>query len=280
MKLDFYGVKINPPTESTSKAFGSRGEIIVLKGGQGTSYKSGNIVLKPSDGEQESIWMAELFSNLPGVDGVRLAKPIKSTNGTWIHEGYVAWTFLEGEHVKGHYDKKLTASVAFHSLLKNIPYPDYLKNLENPWAVANREVWEKQEYKYDEEFLVLINQITKRLVPLHLASQLIHGDLSGNILLHNNVSPAIIDFSPAWAPNGFAEGIMLADAIAWEHADLEDLHVFKEIPNIAQLSLRGVLRRIIEQAEHIKWFNKDKAQAIEEANQFKKAIDIINLYFV
>ena len=112
----------------------------------------------------------------------------------------------------------------------------------------------------------------------HLA-QLIHGDLSGNFLIANGLSPAIIDFSPTWAPNGFAEGIMLVDALTWESARPEELEIFKEIPTIAQLAWRGALRRIAEQGEHITWFNKDKDQALKETRAFEKAIAYLESNF-
>ena len=31
-------------------------------------------------------------------------------------------------------------------------------------------------------------------------SQLVHGDLSGNVLLAHGLPPAVIDFSPYWRP--------------------------------------------------------------------------------
>ena len=69
---------------------------------------------------------------------------------------------------------------------------------------------------------------------------------------------------------------MLADAIAWEDAEPDSLLPFRTIPNIEQFAWRGVLRRIAEQAEHITWFNKDKDQALAEAQVFQKAIDYLN----
>lgn len=275
MIMDFYGVKIDPPTRSIAKAFGSYGEPVLLKGGQGTTYRSGEIVLKPSEGE-EANWFSELFHNIHESNGVRFAKPIRASSGSWVHEGYVGWSFLEGEHIKGRFDKKVSASIAFHNLLKNIPRPEFLIKPRSSWSAASYVVWETNKYDYDKEFMLLINQITEKLEPLNLPFQLTHGDLSGNFLFHPDLPPAIIDFSPVWAPNGFAEGVMLADAITWEDANTYELEIFKSIPNIEQLAWRGVLRRIIEQAEHIKWFDKDKTQAVEEAKEFQKAIDFLN----
>jgi hypothetical protein len=275
MKVDFYGTKIAPPTLAIAFAFGSNEIPVLLKGGQGTTYRSGNIILKPSEGTEIQKWTAEAYQGLPESSQVRFPRPIKSIRGTWVHESYIALSFLEGEHVKGYYDKKLYASIAFHKLLKAIPKPDFVGLGNNSWSVGDLVAWDKLEFNYDQEFMDLYNQIKPHLKQLNLPEQLVHGDLSGNFLVHPALPVAIIDYSHAWAPNGFAEGIMLADVIAWENASQKDLEVFRQIPNIDQFAWRGILRRITEQAEHIKHFDKDKSQALEEARAFQKAIDYL-----
>ncbi|MDO8594332.1 MAG: hypothetical protein Q7R93_02345 [bacterium] len=275
MKVDFYGTKIAPPPQAIALAFGSKEIPVLLKGGQGTSYRSGNIILKPSEGIKKQTWTAEAYQSLPESPEVRFPRPIKSINGTWVHEGYIALSFLEGEHANGHYAEKLSASIAFHKLLQGIPKPDFVGLGENSWSIGDLVAWDKLGFNYDQEFMDLYNQIKPHLKQLTLPEQLVHGDLSGNLLVHPTLPVAIIDYSHAWAPNGFAEGIMLADVIAWENASPKELECFKQIPNIEQFAWRGILRRITEQAEHIKHFDKDKDQALGEARAFQKAIDYL-----
>lgn len=278
MKIN-YGTKLPPPTKLTALAFGSMEEPVLLGGGQNTSYVSGNIVLKPAGSENGSDLRAEIFKDLPESGDVRFARPIKSKAGDWIFEGYVAWSFLKGEHAKGRYAEKLKASIAFHKLLKNSKISKYTNKPKSSWGVGDMVALDEKEFKYDEEFMDLYNQIKPHLKTLLGDRQLVHGDLSGNFLFDSILPPAIIDFSAAWAPNGFAEGIMLADAIVWENASQEDIEVFKEVPNIEQMAWRGILRRITEQAEHIKRFDKEKSLALEAAQGFQKAIDYLNTNF-
>ena len=274
-----YGEKTTPPTQSIIESFGSKEKPVLLHGGQCTTYISGNIVLKPVGRAESLNWKAEVFNNLPEVSSVRFTKFIKSIHNTWIYEGYSAYLFLVGEHVKGKYKEKLEASREYHKLLKNIKKPDFLDIPGGPWSAANKVALGEKEFNYDQEFLDLYNQIKPYLVPLDKDKQLVHADLSGNFLFDEILPPAIIDFSPAWAPNGFAEAIMLADAIVWENADSKDLEVFKEVPNIKKLAWRGILTRIVEQAEHIKWFGKDKKLAIKDAQAFQKAINYLKINF-
>lgn len=271
-----YGIKTEPPTKEIAEAFGSDAKLVLLKGGQGTSYRSGNIVLKPLEGEKDN-WMPEIFKDLPAGKDVRFARPIKSTYGTWEYKDYIAWSYLEGEHMDGkQYDKKVPASIEYHRLLKDVPKPKFLETAHNSWSTADLVAWDKLAFDYDTEFMELYDQIKPHLKKLDLPCQLVHGDISGNFLIDSTLPPAVIDFSPAWAPNGFAEGIMLIDSITWENANPKDLDVFDAIPNIEQFAWRGILRRVAEQPEHIKWFGKNKAEAIGDARAFQKAIDFLN----
>lgn len=279
MKIDFYGIAAKPPTLATAKAFGSSIIPIPLPGGQGTSFRSGDIILKPADSNDFDGWESELFNSIQVSEKVRFARPIKSKEGKWICEGYVAWRYLEGQHVRGEYGRKINASLAYHNLLSSIPKPDWLDEPKNPWGAANKVAWQEIDADYDAKFMRLINQITPHIETMQLPYQLIHGDLAGNFLLSKGFPPAIIDFSPAWAPIGFGEGVMLCDAIVWEDAELEDLMPFRNIPQLEQFAWRGALRRIAEQAEHITWLGKDKIQAISDAQAYQKAIDVLENNF-
>ena len=72
---------------------------------------------------------------------------------------------------------------------------------------------------------------------------------------------------------------MLADAINWGNATIEELEVFKQVPNIEQMAWRGALTRIAELAEHIKWFGMEKADAVQKARNFQKVFDYLNQNF-
>lgn len=119
-----YGIVAPRPTKSTTEAFGTSAEPTPIKGGQGTAYRAGNIVLKPAEYETLENWVADIFESLPESKEVRVARPVKSVAGKWIYDGYVAWTFLRGSQTKGQYDKKLVASEAFHRLIRDVKKPD------------------------------------------------------------------------------------------------------------------------------------------------------------
>ena len=86
----------------------------------------------------------------------------------------------------------------------------------------------------------------KLLKPLSLPNQIIHGDLCGNILFHETLPPVVIDFSLDYRPREYAEAILLADAIVWEHGGKE---AYSLLPaNSEQILLRACLFRLLTKA--------------------------------
>ena len=63
----------------------------------------------------------------------------------------------------------------------------------------------------------MLELLTDRVEPLG-ADQLVHADLTGNVLLTRDAPPGIIDISPYWRPPAYAEGIVVADAMCWHDA--------------------------------------------------------------
>jgi len=47
-----------------------------------------------------------------------------------------------------------------------------------------------------------------------------NGDLSGNVLFHAELPPAIIDCAAYWRPVAFVFAIVVADALVWEGAEI------------------------------------------------------------
>jgi hypothetical protein len=127
--------------------------------------------------------------------------------------------------------------------------------------------------------MALYAELAPRLRPLNLPFQVIHGDLSGNFLLCEGSAPAVIDLSPAWAPARMAEGIMLADVITWENAKPDALGPWMSLPEMEQFAWRGIVRRIAEQAEHVRFLGKDRNHAVADAREFRRAIEMVSALF-
>jgi uncharacterized protein (TIGR02569 family) len=203
-----------PPPE-VLEAFGAAGSAAApLTGGEGRSWLAGDLVLKPIDDESAAVWTAELLSRIR-EDGFRVARPVAASDGHWIADGWTASRRLDGEAAPRWADV-IAAGEAFHRAVRDEPRPDFLDDREDPWAVGDRTAWDElpiEPFARSVEGLGLLAE-ARRPIDV-VAAQLIHGDLTGNVLFAEGLTPAVIDLSPYWRPPGFASAIVVADALLW-----------------------------------------------------------------
>jgi hypothetical protein len=207
-------------------------------------------VLKPLDrSEHELLWQRELFASIK-EDGFRVAAPLPH-----VVDGWTAAPFLDGRHEPGRWRDIITVGERFHAALAAVPRPDAIIDLRtNPWATGDRVAWGEQ--RYDE-----IDDLIGALEPVDDPSQLIHGDLTGNVLFHEKLPPAIIDFAPYWRPTEYATAIVATDAVLWEAAPselLDDVH--------PQYILRALIYRGVTSIE----FGTDWRPTIELARRIAR----------
>ena len=90
--------------------------------------------------------------------------------------------------------------------------------------------------------------------PLVLEEQVIHGDITGNMLSVPGGSLAVIDFSPYWRPAAFAEAVLVIDAMMWEDASWQIVQSAGSGANFRQLLVCAAMRRLAEVDRHYQLF--------------------------
>ena len=115
-------------------------------------------------------------------------------------------------------------------------------------------IWGEAEFKYGVELEPVLSRLHPLLKPIALKSQIIHGDMSGNILFHPSQKPAVIDFSPYWRPPEYAIAIIIVDAITWENAPISLIDELEDTIEMNQLLLRAAMWRIKTTEEFIKQY--------------------------
>ncbi len=264
-------VKVLNVPKNILDSFNMKEKPILLPGGQGDNYKAGNIVLKRVENVSEYEWIAVTLKGIKQA-GFRVPCYLKSIKEHWVENGWMAYEFIEGEHRKNNWDEKFKLCEKFHGSLKNLPCPEFISKRTNPWAIADRVTWGEQTITHYPLLQEQLNKLQKLLKPIDLPNQIIHGDFTGNILFHDVLPPAIIDFTPYYRPKDFAKAIMMVDAIVWEGADESIFELIEDLPEIKQLIIRAEIRRLIEIEECVKYFQKG---SLEEINAHKSLIEFI-----
>ena len=197
-----------------------------------------DVVLKPVDDEAEATWVAETLSALV-VDEIRTPRPIRSSDGRWVIDGWSAWDRVSGRPAL-RWNDILAAGRALHAATRSLERPALLDTRMHAWAKADRMAWDEQPAPASD----LASQLLTCLRPLELESQIVHGDLTRNVLFAEGEPPAVIDFSPYWRPPGWALAIVVVDAVVWHGAPYELADALGDEVEADQLLARAALFRL------------------------------------
>jgi|SRR5580704_9202117 uncharacterized protein (TIGR02569 family) len=234
-----------PPPQPVLAAFGAAGvRPVALGGGRATTWLAGDLVLKPADlGRAELEWQAQVSSQI-SCDGFRLAQPRTAAGGWLCADGWCATEYLPGQHYQRRWPEIIAVGERFHAALRGIPRPGFLDHRASPWATSDRVAWGEIPAG-DFAQAKHLPRLTAALRPVPAPSQLVHGDLSGNVLFHDQLPPAVIDFSPYWRPAAYASAIVVADALVWEGADARILEAVSHVEDFGQYLVRALIFRAV-----------------------------------
>jgi hypothetical protein len=244
------------PSPAVLASFGASAgaDPIPLPGGQGTTWRAGELVLKPAGDPRVARWTADLYLSLSGHrdPGFRIPGPLRSATGDWIAQdpaaedpatadrateasaetpagAWVAWQWLPGEPADWAgrsplWPRLIAASRTFHTALAGRAAPPWLGTDGSPWTTGDQVAWGERDpgsvlADAPEPLAGQLRSLLAALRPVRLPAQLIHGDLGGNVLFADGEPPAVIDFSPYWRPAGLALAVAAADALTWSGAD-------------------------------------------------------------
>ena len=238
-------MRSQPPSQVVLAAFGAAcAQPVPLRGGRGTSWLAAGVVLKPADvGQDELAWQARTYAQV-SCDRFRLARRLAAADGSFCVDGWCAAEYVSGQHERRRWAQVIAAGERFHAALRAIPRPSFLDHRTGAWAVSDRVAW--GEIPGDGfAHIRHLPQLTSAVRPVSAPSQLIHGDLSGNVLFHDELPPAIIDVSPYWRPTTYASAIVVADALVWEDADSRILDAVSHLEDFGQYLIRALIFRVV-----------------------------------
>jgi uncharacterized protein (TIGR02569 family) len=245
--VDQDAARVRPPP-IVIEAFGAKGEPVALPGGRGLAWRVDDLVFKPADlAPDEVAWEADVLPTVQASD-IRVSIPQRASTGGLVVEGWTAWSYLPGEHRAGRWLEVIAVGDRFHKAVAGLDRPSFIAARIDPWAIADRVAW--GEAPIDPYLDVPhVARLAALRGPVDAPSQLIHGDLTGNVLFADDRPPAVIDLSPYWRPTGFATAIVVADALVWEGADESLLDSVAAVDDIAQMLIRALLYRLVAAAE-------------------------------
>jgi uncharacterized protein (TIGR02569 family) len=262
-------VTLEPPPEHVLVAFGLGGmRPQPLGAGWDGGWRCGEVVLSVAADPARAAWSAKIRETL-FVDGARLARPVRSTDGRFVVSGWRADTFVAGTPERRH-DEVISLGVRLHEATANLERPRFLTQAPAaPWSdvdvfvAADRAAWEERPLQSlprgahvapgsanGDRSVDLINQLATLRKPTKIASQLVHGDLYGTVLFAGAAPPGITDITPYWRPAPWAAGVVVVDALSWGEADDGLIERWSALPEWPQMLLRALMFRLAVHALH------------------------------
>jgi uncharacterized protein (TIGR02569 family) len=257
------------PPAGALEAFGlSDMTLVPLAGGQRTAWRAGSVVLKPMDTDVSTLsWIERVTTSLDGRSDFRVAPPLRSASGELASQGWTAWRYEPGAALNRSWRSSVSwrdviaVGDAFHQAIAEFPRPTFLDDRSDRWAFADRLAWRAG----DEPWGLALDlprssvdgliEVMSHLQTIEARSQLIHGDLAGNVLFVNGEPACIIDFSPYWRPATAAIAIVVIDAVTFHRpgASLIDSQMYRQ--DFGQYLLRALIFRMVADADRPAGFN-------------------------
>jgi uncharacterized protein (TIGR02569 family) len=141
-------------------------------------------------------------------------------SGEWVVDGWAASELLAGEHdASGRWTEVLEVGDRLNEALSSLTRPAFLDARTHAWAMGDRVAWEEETLLLaHDELRPVAERLATHLGPDQGSSQIVHGDLGGNVLFAPGLPPAVIDFTPYWRPPGFCRAVVVVDALLWHGA--------------------------------------------------------------
>lgn len=237
-----------PPHVCTAFGVGNEVPRTVVWAGR-PAWRCGDIVIRPVVDNAVAAWSSGVLDGMH-VDGVRLAHPVRSSDGRWVVAGWSACRFVPGT-VAPRWDDIVTAAEAVHTATAHLPRPRLLNDRDDLLVRSAAGAFGERKLALDQATGgALYTELAAYRQPVRLPAQVVHPELFGAVLFDDLGSPAVVDLVPCWRPREWAAAVVVVDALAWGDADAGLLARWSHLAEWPQMALRAVLYRLALHAAH------------------------------
>ncbi len=231
-------------------------------------WRVGEVVLSLVPDHARAAWSASVRESLY-VDGVRVARPFRATDGRYVVSGWRADTYIAGTPEPRH-DEVVAVADRLHASIAGLERPRFLLQPPAPphtdvdvFTAADRAAWEDTPLRAARaagmaeptspdgvSSVGMLKTLATLRKPVQLPSQVVHGDLFGTVLFAGAAAPGITDIVPYWRPASWAAAVVVVDSLAWGGADEELVDRWADQPEWPQMMLRATMFRLAVHALH------------------------------
>lgn len=217
------------PSARVLDLFAVPDDVRPVPGGHGYSVVAGDLVLSPGRDAKTCQWLNPILAPLAvELDherprSIRLAMPIPARDLQWVVDGWGASRFEPDARQCRDLDVLVATGRLLHARLaaRVTAPPPGIESRTDRWARAARVAFgESQPTGIPNALVPLASRFMAALDDTGFGpDQLVHGDLSGNVLLDAEGVPLVIDVAAYWRPVLWAEAVTVLDAVVSFGAD-------------------------------------------------------------
>ncbi|MEE4021773.1 TIGR02569 family protein [Gordonia sp. PKS22-38] len=231
-------------------------------------WRVGEVVLSLVPDHARAAWSATVRENLY-VEGLRIARPFRATDGRYVVSGWRADTYIAGAPEPRH-DEVVLVADRLHAATAGLERPRFLLQSPAPphtdvdvFTAADRAAWEDVPLRTaraaglgepttpdGQDSVQMLKTLATLRKNVSLESQVVHGDLFGTVLFAGAAAPGITDIVPYWRPASWAAAVVVVDSLAWGGADDDLVRRWADQPEWSQMMLRAVMFRLAVHALH------------------------------
>jgi uncharacterized protein (TIGR02569 family) len=213
-----------------------------LAGGRGLTWRAGHLVVRPTAGGAEADWRNGVLDVLEHDREFRVPRPVRAVSGTWVVDGWEALQWVPGAADERRVADVLRVGAAFHRAIAGLARPSFIDISDDAWARADRVAWGEEPLPADP----MLERLAAGFRRVASPSQMIHGDLLGNVLFAEGQPATIIDWAPYWRPAGLGAAIAVVDAVCWHGAPFGSVPGWgRGVAEWEQLLLRALTFRMV-----------------------------------
>ncbi len=237
-----------PPHVRT--AFGVKDEVprAVVWAGR-PAWRLGDVLIRPVSDNAVAAWSSGVLDGLK-VEGVRIARPVRSSDGRWVVAGWAANRWVSGT-LEPRWDAVVTVAEALHAATEHVARPRVIDERDDLLTRCAAGAFGERRLSLDADTGgALYAQLAAYRTTVRAPAQIVHAELFGSVLFDEAGEPAVVDLVPCWRPRSWAAAVVVVDALAWGGAEDALLERWAHLPDWPQMALRAVLYRLALHAQH------------------------------
>ncbi|MEJ3656738.1 TIGR02569 family protein [Actinomycetes bacterium KLBMP 9759] len=213
------------------------------------AWHCGDVLIRAVPDNAVAAWSAGVLDTLQ-VDGLRVSRPVRSSDGRWVIGGWAASRYVPGT-LEPRYDAVVEAAMRLHAATATVLRPRVLDDREDLVSRSAAGAFGEQRLQLDPvRGGSCYDEIAALRKPVRVAPQVVHPELFGAVLFDDDGVPAVIDLVPCWRPKEWAAAVVVVDALAWGGADASLVQRWSHLDEWPQMLLRAVLHRLALHAQH------------------------------